>query len=139
MSSSSSLSGARRRRAGGGSGPTSSGQQPQRPPQQQQQQQQQQQPQINPFMLLQQHDMKINMIEQTVREFMLNRTIDMKQGNDQSLNNSIDLLIITLLYLCFQYSLFLGSPFLLSFNDFNSSMQITPAFQPTCFICIPKS
>ena len=90
MSSSSSLSGARRRRAGGGSGPTSSGQQPQRPPQQQPQQQQQQ-PQMNPFMLLQQHDMKINMIEQTVREFMVNRTIDMKQGNDQSLNNSIDM------------------------------------------------
>lgn len=91
MSSSSSLSGARRRRAGGGSGPTSSGQQTQRPQQQQPQQQEQQQPQINPFILLQQHDMKINMIEETVREFMVNRTIDMKQGNDQSLNNSIDM------------------------------------------------
>ena len=91
MSSSSSLSGARRRRAGGGSGPTSSGQQPPQRPTQQQQQQQQQQPQINPFVLLQQHDMKINMIEETVREFMVNRNIDMKQGNDQSLNNSIDM------------------------------------------------
>ncbi len=89
MSSSSSLSGARRRRAGGGSGPTSSGQQTQRP--QQQEPQQQQQPQINPFILLQQHDIKLRMIEETVREFMVNRTIDMKQGNDQSFNNSIDM------------------------------------------------
>ena len=59
MSSSSSLAGARRRRAGGGSGPTSSGQPQQRPTNQSTRPQIDPQ-QVNPFMLLQQHNMKIN-------------------------------------------------------------------------------
>ena len=91
MSSSSSLSGARRRRAGGGSGPTSSGQPQQRPTNPSTQPQTDPQ-QINPFMLLQQHNMKINMIEQTVREFMVNRDTDIKNGiNTNTNNNSIDM------------------------------------------------
>tara|TARA_R110002012_G_scaffold77548_1_gene196751 strand:+ start:429 stop:1106 length:678 start_codon:yes stop_codon:yes gene_type:complete len=90
MSSSSSLSGARRRRAGGGSGPTSSGQPQQRPTNPSTQPQTDPQ-QVNPFMLLQQHNMKINMIEQTVREFMVNRELNMKNDNNTNTNNnSID-------------------------------------------------
>ena len=92
MSSSSSLAGARRRRAGGGSGPTSSGQPQQRPPNPSTQPQTDPQ-QVNPFMLLQQHNMKINMIEQTVREFMVNRESNMKNDNNNTNtnNNSIDM------------------------------------------------
>jgi len=93
MSSSSSLSGARRRRAGGGSGPTSSGQPQQRPTNPSTQPQTDPQ-QVNPFMLLQQHNMKINMIEQTVREFMVNRELNMKNDNNNTNNtnnNSIDM------------------------------------------------
>ena len=93
MSSSSSLSGARRRRAGGGSGPTSSGQPQQRPTNPSTQPPTDPQ-QINPFMLLQQHNMKINMIEQTVREYMVNRETDATNATNAtngSDNNSIDM------------------------------------------------
>ena len=88
MSSSSSLSGARRRRAGGGSGPTSTSaptpvtqrtssglKSPSVTP-----------PQNNPFQLIQQHEMKLNMLRETVQELMSSKndtSIDPKDINDK--------------------------------------------------------
>ena len=74
MSSSSSIAAARRRRAGGAGGPT-----PQGNPVQQQQQQQQQTPPtsnapINPFIILQQHQVKINKLEQIIQEIVSKET-----------------------------------------------------------------
>jgi len=88
MSSSSSLSGARRRRAGGGSGPTSTSaptpvtqrtpsglKSPSVTP-----------PQNNPFQLIQQHEMKLNMLRETVQQLMsskIDSSIDPKDINDK--------------------------------------------------------
>jgi len=88
MSSSSSLSGARRRRAGGGSGPTSTSaptpvtqrtpsglKSPSVTP-----------PQNNPFQLIQQHEIKLNMLRETVQELMYSKidsSIDPKDINDK--------------------------------------------------------
>ena len=72
MSSSSSIAAARRRRAGGAGGPT-----PQGNPVQQQQQQQTPPPSnapINPFIILQQHQVKINKLEQIIQEIVSKET-----------------------------------------------------------------
>ena len=119
-SSSSSLAGARRRRVGGGSGPTSTGgptnqrqQQQQQYQQHLQQQQQQQQQQsrgnpptqestpFNPLSILKEHHMKLNIIEETIREITMareqtndNQTNDNQIINNQT-NNQIDIEKIT--------------------------------------------
>jgi hypothetical protein len=74
MSASSSIAAARRRRAGGAGGPT-----PQNNTVQQQQQQQQQTPPpsnapINPFIILQQHHIKINKLEQIIQDIVSKET-----------------------------------------------------------------
>jgi len=72
MSSSSSLSAARRRRAGGQQPVSSSRPEPPRPPSQQQQQSQpntsSKSPMPNPYILLQQHHIKINELENKINE-----------------------------------------------------------------------
>lgn len=94
MSSSSSLSGARRRRAGGGSGPTSTSTSapppvPQRtaaglksatpqPPQNN----------SNPFQLIQQHEMKLNMLRETLQQVLSEKN---DNSNNQQASGSINM------------------------------------------------
>ena len=91
MSSSSSLSGARRRRAGGGSGPTSTSTSAptpvaQRTPAGLKSSTPPTPPQNNPFQLIQQHEMKLNMLRETVQQLMSSKndtSIDPKDINDK--------------------------------------------------------
>ena len=89
MSSSSSLSGARRRRAGGGSGPTStSAPTPvaQRTAAGLKSSAASTPPQNNPFQIIQQHEMKLNMLRETVQQLMSSKndtSIDPKDINDK--------------------------------------------------------
>ena len=69
MSSSSSIAAARRRRAGGAGGPT-----PQGNPVQQQQPPPPSNAPINPFIILQQHQVKINKLEQIIQEIVSKET-----------------------------------------------------------------
>ena len=93
MSSSSSLSGARRRRAGGGSGPTSTSapppvpqrtaaglksSAPQTPPQNN----------SNPFQLIQQHEMKLNMLRETLQQVLSEKN---DNSNNQQASGSINM------------------------------------------------
>lgn len=93
MSSSSSLSAARRRRAGGPSNtnPPPSNNRPTQPPQNQQPPKNQQPP--NPFMLLQQHHIKIGELDSKVNNLM-STGIPLPQTNDSissiGMNQSID-------------------------------------------------
>ena len=70
MSSSSSIAAARRRRAGGAGGPTPQG----NPVQQQQQTPPPSNAPINPFIILQQHQVKINKLEQIIQEIVSKET-----------------------------------------------------------------
>ena len=90
MSSSSSLSGARRRRAGGGSGPTSTSAPPSSVPQRTPPGLKSSAPptpqQNNPFQIIQQHEMKLNMLRETVQQLMSSKndtSIDPKDINDK--------------------------------------------------------
>ena len=92
MSSSSSLSGARRRRAGGGSGPTSTSAPPssvrQRTPAglKGSSTPTQSSNNNNPFQIIQQHEMKLNMLRETVQQLMSSKndtSIDPKDINDK--------------------------------------------------------
>jgi len=92
MSSSSSLSGARRRRAGGGSGPTSTSAPPPvpqrtaaglksatpQPPQNN----------SNPFQLIQQHEMKLNMLRETLQQVLSEKN---DNSNNQQASGSINM------------------------------------------------
>ena len=95
MSSSSSLAAARRRRVGGQSQP-----QPQPPQQQQQQQRQQQQPPNppnggngipSPFVLLQQHNAKIRVMEETIKEMVSNKSNSSNLIGDENQNQQLDI------------------------------------------------
>ena len=90
MSSSSSLAAARRRRVGGQS----------QPPQQQQQQRQQQQPPNppnggngipSPFVLLQQHNAKIRVMEETIKEMVSNKSNSSNLIGDENQNQQLDI------------------------------------------------
>ena len=91
MSSSSSLSGARRRRAGGGSGPTSTSAPPSSVPQRtpaglKGSSTPTQSSNNNPFQIIQQHEMKLNMLRETVQQLMSSKndtSIDPKDINDK--------------------------------------------------------
>jgi len=90
MSSSSSLSGARRRRAGGGSGPTSTSAPtpvtPRTPAGLKGSSTPTQSSNNNPFQIIQQHEMKLNMLRETVQQLMSSKndtSIDPKDINDK--------------------------------------------------------
>ena len=88
MSSSSSIAAARRRRAGGPPGPTPPGSNANRPPQNNTPNRQPEPPAgpINPLMLLQQHHIKITMMEQVLKDLVSKQELS---KNDVSKNAQV--------------------------------------------------
>lgn len=94
MSSSSSLSGARRRRVGGGSGPTSTtGSTPSKPAQKVAPglKGSTENNVINPYQLIQQHDIKLNILHDIIQELKINKNNSILNNIEPTNNSSINI------------------------------------------------